>query len=101
MTPQPGDEPRPTLSFRSDRSAHPRQVPCWITRTNEATHALIRSGLDRSPMYAGRIEGGPRYCPSVEDKVVRKTRTRTNLCGTEGLSTHELYPQRHLDEPAL
>ena len=95
MTPQPGDEPRPTLSFRSDRSVHPRQVPCWITRTNEATHALIRSGLDRSPMYAGRIEGvGPRYCPSVEDKVVRFEDKDSHqiFVEPEGLSTHELYP---------
>lgn len=95
MTPQPGDEPRPTLSLRSDRSVHPRQVPCWITRTNAKTHDLIRSGLDRSPMYAGRIEGvGPRYCPSVEDKVVRFEDKDSHqiFVEPEGLSTHELYP---------
>ncbi|MFW5816236.1 MAG: FAD-dependent oxidoreductase, partial [Wenzhouxiangella sp.] len=72
LTEQPGDEPRPVFSFLGARAQHPRQVSCFITRTGEATHELIRAGLDRSPMYSGAIEStGPRYCPSIEDKVVR------------------------------
>ncbi|MEK9134679.1 MAG: FAD-dependent oxidoreductase, partial [Pseudomonadota bacterium] len=69
---QPGDEPTPVFSFMGSRAEHPRQVACHITYTNERTHEIIRAGLDRSPMYTGVIEGvGPRYCPSVEDKVMR------------------------------
>src|SRR5690606_16940731 len=69
---QPGDTPTPVFSFRGRRADHPRQVPCWITHTTERTHEIIRGGLDRSPLYSGAIEGiGPRYCPSIEDKIVR------------------------------
>ena len=92
---QPGDDPTPTFSFAQDAAAHPRQVSCWITHTNEATHAVIRSGFDRSPLFTGAIEGvGPRYCPSVEDKVRRfadKTSHQVFL-EPEGLTTHEVYP---------
>jgi tRNA uridine 5-carboxymethylaminomethyl modification enzyme len=95
MQPQPGDSPTPVFSFMGDGTEHPRQVPCHITYTNESTHAIIRGGLDRSPMYAGVIEGvGPRYCPSVEDKVVRfadKTAHQI-FVEPEGLDTHEVYP---------
>lgn len=95
LEPQPGDEPRPVMSYLGRREEHPRQVPCWITRTNARTHEIIRSGLDRSPMYSGVIEGvGPRYCPSVEDKVVRFAEKDSHqiFVEPEGLSTHELYP---------
>ncbi|NOX91062.1 MAG: tRNA uridine-5-carboxymethylaminomethyl(34) synthesis enzyme MnmG, partial [Gammaproteobacteria bacterium] len=69
---QPGDDPRPVFSFMGSVDDHPRQVPCHITHTNAQTHDIIRAGLDRSPMYSGEIEGvGPRYCPSIEDKIVR------------------------------
>ncbi|GAB4187029.1 MAG: tRNA uridine-5-carboxymethylaminomethyl(34) synthesis enzyme MnmG [Wenzhouxiangellaceae bacterium] len=92
---QPGDEPRPVFSFLGQRSDHPRQVSCHITYTNSHTHELIRAGLHRSPMYAGVIEGvGPRYCPSIEDKVVRfadKDRHQIFI-EPEGLDTTELYP---------
>ena len=92
---QPGDEPVPVFSFLGRRAEHPRQVPCHITHTTEATHAIIRAGLDRSPLYTGAIEGiGPRYCPSIEDKVVRfADRTRHQIfIEPEGLTTHEIYP---------
>ncbi len=92
---QPGDEPRPVMSFLGSPDEHPRQVECFLTATNEATHAVIRAALDRSPMFTGAIEGvGPRYCPSVEDKVVRfaeKTSHRIFI-EPEGLDTHEVYP---------
>ncbi len=93
---QPGDlDPVPVFSFMGSASQHPRQVPCWITHTNERTHEIIRSGFDRSPMFTGVIEGtGPRYCPSIEDKVGRfadKTSHQIFL-EPEGLSTHEFYP---------
>ena len=92
---QPGDEPTPVFSFMGSRDEHPRQVSCHITYTNERTHAIIRAGLDRSPMYTGAIEGvGPRYCPSVEDKIVRfadKDRHQI-FVEPEGLNTHEVYP---------
>ncbi len=92
---QPGDEPTPVFSFMGSREDHPRQVVCHITHTNERTHEIIRSGFDRSPMFTGRIEGtGPRYCPSVEDKVNRfadKTSHQIFL-EPEGLSTREIYP---------
>ncbi len=92
---QPGDEPTPVFSFMGSRAEHPRQVACHITYTNECTHEIIRAGLDRSPMYTGVIEGvGPRYCPSVEDKVMRfadKDRHQI-FVEPEGLNTHEVYP---------
>ena len=95
MTPQPGDEPRPVFSFLGRRGDHPRQVACHITATNERTHELIRAATDRSPMFTGRIEGiGPRYCPSVEDKVVRFADKASHqvFVEPEGLDTHEVYP---------
>jgi len=92
---QPGDEPTPVFSFMGRREEHPRQVACHITYTNARTHDVIRAGLDRSPMYTGVIEGvGPRYCPSVEDKIVRfadKDRHQI-FVEPEGLNTHEVYP---------
>ncbi len=95
MGEQPGDTPTPVFSFMGTRAEHPRQVSCFITYTNERTHAFVRSGLDRSPMYTGVIEGvGPRYCPSIEDKVVRfAERDRHQIfVEPEGLNTHEVYP---------
>jgi len=92
---QHGDEPRPVFSFLGRRDQHPRQVPCHITATNERTHELIRAGTDRSPMFTGVIEGvGPRYCPSVEDKVVRFADRASHqiFIEPEGLDTHEVYP---------
>jgi len=92
---QPGDEPTPIFSFMGDRSEHPRQVACHISYTNTQTHDIIRGGLDRSPMYSGVIEGiGPRYCPSIEDKIVRfADRERHQIfIEPEGLTTHEVYP---------
>ena len=95
LEPQPGDDPAPVFSFLGSVAEHPRQVPCHITYTNTQTHEIIRGGLDRSPMYTGVIEGiGPRYCPSIEDKVVRfadKDRHQIFL-EPEGLDTHEIYP---------
>jgi len=95
MQVQPGDDPVPVFSFMGRRDMHPRQLPCWITHTNECTHDIIRGGLDRSPMYTGVIEGiGPRYCPSIEDKIHRfasKTSHQIFL-EPEGLTTHEVYP---------
>jgi len=90
-----GDEPTPLFSFMGSRDEHPRQIACHITHTNERTHAIIRSGLDRSPMYTGVIEGvGPRYCPSVEDKVMRFADKTSHqiFIEPEGLDTHEVYP---------
>jgi len=95
MTLQPGDEPRPVFSFLGRPEDHPRQVPCHITATNERTHELIRAATDRSPMFTGLIEGtGPRYCPSVEDKVVRFADKPSHqvFVEPEGLDTHEVYP---------
>jgi len=92
---QPGDEPRPVFSFMGSREDHPRQVCCWITHTSERTHDIIRNSLHRSPMYAGVIEGvGPRYCPSIEDKVVRFSDRKSHqiFVEPEGLDTLELYP---------
>jgi len=92
---QPGDEPSPVFSFMGSRSMHPRQLPCWITHTNERTHDVIRAGLDRSPMFTGVIEGvGPRYCPSIEDKIHRFADKTTHqiFLEPEGLTTHEYYP---------
>ncbi len=95
MTPQHSDDPLPVFSYLGRASEHPQQVPCFITATNERTHELIRAGCDRSPMYTGRIEGiGPRYCPSVEDKVHRFADKTSHqiFVEPEGLNTHELYP---------
>lgn len=95
MTEQPGDTPTPVFSFLGQRADHPAQVSCWTTYTNERTHEIIRGGLDRSPMYAGVIEGtGPRYCPSVEDKIVRFADKNQHhvFLEPEGLNTHEYYP---------
>lgn len=95
MQSQPGDTPLPVMSFIGKQSDHPRQVPCYITYTNEKTHDIIRNGLDRSPMYTGVIEGvGPRYCPSIEDKINRFADKDKHqiFIEPEGLTTHELYP---------
>jgi tRNA uridine 5-carboxymethylaminomethyl modification enzyme len=92
---QHGDDPVPVFSFMGRREQHPRQIPCHITRTNSKTHDIIRSGLDRSPLYSGIIEGiGPRYCPSIEDKIVRFADRDTHqiFVEPEGLNTHEIYP---------
>ena len=92
---QPGDDPAPVFSFIGTRAMHPRQVPCWITHTNEHTHEIIRGGLDRSPLYTGVIKGvGPRYCPSIEDKVVRFAERKSHqiFLEPEGLTTNEIYP---------
>lgn len=95
MQAQPGDNPTPVFSFLGKHSDHPQQIPCYITYTNEQTHDVIRNNLDRSPMYAGVIEGiGPRYCPSIEDKVMRFADKDKHqiFIEPEGLTTHELYP---------
>ncbi|MEX0942889.1 MAG: tRNA uridine-5-carboxymethylaminomethyl(34) synthesis enzyme MnmG [Pseudomonadales bacterium] len=95
LTPQFGDEPRPVMSYLGSRAMHPTQVPCYITHTNEMTHEIIRAGLDRSPLYTGEIDGvGPRYCPSIEDKVVRFADRNSHqiFIEPEGLTTRELYP---------
>jgi tRNA uridine 5-carboxymethylaminomethyl modification enzyme len=95
MQAQPGDEPMPVFSFMGNRAMHPRQVPCYITHTNERTHEVIRQYLDQSPMYQGVIEGvGPRYCPSIEDKITRFADKDQHqiFIEPEGLTTHELYP---------
>ncbi len=92
---QPGDTPEPVFSFMGRKNMHPGQLPCWITQTNERTHEIIRKGLDRSPLYTGVIEGvGPRYCPSIEDKISRfANKSGHNVfLEPEGLTTHELYP---------
>ncbi|URL58747.1 tRNA uridine-5-carboxymethylaminomethyl(34) synthesis enzyme MnmG [Luteibacter flocculans] len=92
---QPGDDPMPHFSFMGSPADHPRQVSCWITHTTEATHELIRASLDRSPLYSGQIEGvGPRYCPSIEDKVVRFAEKTSHqiFVEPEGLDTFEIYP---------
>ncbi|MCX7084794.1 MAG: tRNA uridine-5-carboxymethylaminomethyl(34) synthesis enzyme MnmG [Methylococcales bacterium] len=92
---QHGDTPLPVFSFMGKREQHPRQIPCYITRTNTQTHDIIRAGLDRSPLYSGIIEGiGPRYCPSIEDKIVRFADRDTHqiFVEPEGLDTHEIYP---------
>ena len=95
MQRQPGDEPVPVFSFLGAPEMHPRQLPCWITHTNPRTHEIIRGGLDRSPMYTGVIEGiGPRYCPSIEDKIHRFAGKRSHqiFLEPEGLTTSEFYP---------
>ncbi|WP_018938628.1 MULTISPECIES: tRNA uridine-5-carboxymethylaminomethyl(34) synthesis enzyme MnmG [unclassified Thioalkalivibrio] len=95
LEPQPGDDPRPVFSFIGSTDDHPAQRPCHIARTSEKTHDLIRANLDQAPMYSGQIDStGPRYCPSIEDKVVRfadKTSHQV-FVEPEGLTTHELYP---------
>jgi tRNA uridine 5-carboxymethylaminomethyl modification enzyme len=95
MTEQPGDSPEPVFSFIASRGMHPRQVSCWITHTNERTHEIIRSGLDRSPMFTGAIQGvGPRYCPSIEDKIHRFAGKPSHqiFLEPESLTTLEIYP---------
>ena len=95
MQEQPGDSPTPIFSFMGKASDHPQQISCYITHTNEQTHEFIRKGLDRSPMYSGVIEGiGPRYCPSIEDKVMRFADKQSHqiFVEPEGLTTHEVYP---------
>lgn len=95
MTEQPGDTPIPPMSFMGSTAQHPAQVSCWITHTNPRTHEIIASNLDRSPMYSGVIEGiGPRYCPSIEDKIHRFADKDSHqvFLEPEGLTTHELYP---------
>ena len=92
---QHSDDPLPVFSFLGDTAQHPKQLPCWVTSTNERTHEIIRANLDRSPMYAGVIEGvGPRYCPSIEDKIHRfASKSSHNVfLEPEGLGTHEIYP---------
>ncbi|NYE29027.1 tRNA uridine 5-carboxymethylaminomethyl modification enzyme [Rhodanobacter sp. K2T2] len=92
---QPGDDPAPVFSYLGSREEHPRQISCWITHTSERTHELIRGALDRSPLYTGQIEGvGPRYCPSIEDKVVRFADKPSHqiFIEPEGLDTFEIYP---------
>ena len=96
MVCQPGDDPVPVFSFMGSANMHPRQIPCWITQTNEKTHEIIRQGLDRSPMFTGVIEGiGPRYCPSIEDKIHRFAGKNSHqiFMEPEGLGTYEIYPQ--------
>jgi len=95
MQEQPGDEPVPVFSFLGKRKQHPKQISCWITRTTEETHNIIRASLDQSPMYSGMIEGvGPRYCPSIEDKVVRFADKASHqiFVEPEGLTTDVMYP---------
>lgn len=95
MQRQDGDVPRPVFSFLGSRAQHPQQLPCWITHTSEQTHDIIRSGLDRSPLYTGVIDGvGPRYCPSIEDKIMRFADKNSHqiFVEPEGLTTHEVYP---------
>ncbi len=95
MEEQPGDDPRPVFSFMGSLDDHPEQISCYITHTNEQTHEVIRNGLDRSPMYTGVIEGiGPRYCPSIEDKITRFADKQSHqiFVEPEGLTTHEVYP---------
>src|SRR5690348_6956741 len=92
---QPGDAPAPVFSYLGSRAEHPRQVSCWITHTSERTHEIIRGALDRSPLYSGQIEGiGPRYCPSIEDKVVRFADKASHqiFIEPEGLDSAEIYP---------
>ena len=92
---QPGDDPHPVFSFMGNAGMHPPQMPCWITHTNEQTHQIIRDGLDRSPMYTGVIAGiGPRYCPSIEDKIHRFSTKNSHqiFLEPEGLNTNEYYP---------
>lgn len=95
MQEQPGDTPEPVFSFMGSAGQHPRQLSCWLTQTNQKTHDIIRGGLDRSPLFTGVIEGvGPRYCPSIEDKITRFANKESHqiFIEPEGISTHEVYP---------
>lgn len=95
LSEQPGDQPTPVFSFMGKNISHPPQISCWITHTNDTTHHIIRNGLVDSPLYTGKIEGiGPRYCPSIEDKVVRFPDRESHqiFLEPEGLGTHEIYP---------
>ncbi|WP_082865371.1 FAD-dependent oxidoreductase, partial [Oleiphilus sp. HI0086] len=95
MDEQPGDTPLPVMSYTGTVEQHPKQISCYVTHTNERTHEIIRSGFDRSPMFTGIIEGtGPRYCPSIEDKINRFADKDSHqiFVEPEGLTTHELYP---------
>ena len=95
MQEQHGDDPVPVFSFMGSAKQHPSQLPCWITETNQRTHDIIRGGLDRSPLFTGVIEGiGPRYCPSIEDKITRFADKASHqiFLEPEGLTTHEIYP---------
>ncbi|MDO8262951.1 MAG: tRNA uridine-5-carboxymethylaminomethyl(34) synthesis enzyme MnmG [Gallionella sp.] len=95
MQEQPGDDPVPVFSFMGNAAQHPQQLPCWITETNQRTHDIIRGGLDRSPLFTGVIEGvGPRYCPSIEDKITRFADKAAHqiFLEPEGLTTNEVYP---------
>ena len=95
MQEQHGDTPVPVFSFLGHASQHPRQLPCWVTQTNERTHQIIRNGLGESPLFTGVIEGvGPRYCPSIEDKITRFAGKNSHqiFLEPEGLTTHEIYP---------
>lgn len=95
LTEQAGDTPVPVMSVRGNAAMHPKQISCWITHTNSQTHDIIRSGFDRSPMFTGKIEGvGPRYCPSIEDKINRFADKDSHqiFLEPEGLTTHEYYP---------
>jgi len=95
VTEQPGDTPRPVMSFNGNRREHPEQVNCYITRTNPRTHEIISNSLDRSPLYSGKIKGtGPRYCPSIEDKIVRYPSKESHqiFLEPEGLTTNTIYP---------
>lgn len=95
LTEQAGDQPVPVFSFLGNKKQHPQQIPCYITHTNEETHNIIRTGLDRSPLYTGVIEGiGPRYCPSIEDKIMRFADKSTHqiFVEPEGLTSNEIYP---------
>ena len=101
---QAGDTPRPVMSYMGSTADHPAQMNCYITHTSAQTHDIIRGGLDRSPLFTGEIDGiGPRYCPSIEDKVVRFADKDSHqiFIEPEGLNTHELYPNGNIDEPSL
>src|SRR5450759_3033806 len=110
MAEQPGDDPIPVFSFLGSPHQHPQQLPCWITHTNERTHEIIRGGLDRSPLFTGAIAGiGPRYCPSIEDKITRFADKASHqiFLEPEGLTAKEFYPNGistslsliHISEP--
>jgi tRNA uridine 5-carboxymethylaminomethyl modification enzyme len=104
MQVQPGDDPAPVFSYLGRAAMHPRQLPCWITHTTAETHEIILAGLDRSPMYTGVIEGvGPRYCPSIEDKIKRfADKDSHQIFPRAGGPDHpRVLPQRHFHQPAL